>query len=184
MINSNLEGFMITNITKLDNLVNNAITKFNENEIYLLKNDVNERGICSKFAVYLEYEIRNDNELSEYNVDTEFNRGYNGDDSAVKRLNEEPISIDLIVHKRGYDYAGIGYDNLICMEMKKVKNREGYRDDEERLRDLTDPDKGFWYKIGYMIRISQKKCKLEIKNLFIGGKLIEKDKIPTNLFGI
>lgn len=148
---------MITNIDELKSIVNNVIRSFNKNETYLLKNDTSERNICSKFATYLENEIQKRNEFYEYTVDSEYNRGYNGEDSAPKELDGKKISLDLIVHKRGYDAKGIGYDNLICIEMKKVGNNEGYKNDELRLQKLTDPNGNFYYKMGCMIRISSKK---------------------------
>ena len=48
--------------------VKNAYLQFLKNDGYLLENDVNERSITHKFAVYLE------NEFSEWDVDCEYNR--------------------------------------------------------------------------------------------------------------
>ena len=90
--------------TRLKQIVSNAIKAFNDNELYLLENDLSERCICAKFAFYLQDEITRSDSYQDYIVDVEYNRGAMGKDYAPKRLhdNNTPITVDLIVHKRGY----------------------------------------------------------------------------------
>ncbi len=102
---------------KLQNLIEEAIANFNQFESYLIKNDLSERCICAKFASYVE-KIIAQSEFNEYLVDVEYNRGYNGKDFYPNMLYGRKIVVDLIVHKRAYDDIR-GYDNLICIEMKK-----------------------------------------------------------------
>lgn len=86
---------------------------------YLLENDVNERSISHKLAVYLEEKFR------DWNVDCEYNRHYD----EVKRLDmsdcraEAPtlkdteaktVFPDIIIHRRSTD------DNLLVIEIKKT----------------------------------------------------------------
>lgn len=151
---------------KLKSIVDKAICKFNQNEKYLLNKNLSERCICSKFAVYLEREIKLSN-YPNYEVDVEYNRGVDGDERSPKRLNDK--NIDLIVHTRGYDEIH-GYDNLICIEMKKFNNKRGTKgieDDEERLRGMTNYGYGFNYKIGFMIIADIKNNKLFDSNTFL-----------------
>lgn len=101
----------------------------------------------------------------DYDVDVEYNRGAYGEDLSAKIIEDKRIVVDLIVHKRGYD-CETGYDNLICIEMKKSTDRRGCNDDEERLRKMTDYSYGFNYKIAAMILVNMKERKLEIKRVF------------------
>lgn len=155
---------------KLINCVYEAIERFNSSEFYLIKNNISERSICSRFAKYLENVI-SCSEFSEYIVDVEYNRGYNGDEQAVKRLQGKNITVDLIVHKRGYNPQS-GFDNLICIEMKKADAPKGkIKADEKRLDMLTQNEYGFCYKAGFMIIIESNPQidihRLTVKTVFL-----------------
>ena len=60
-------------------VLNTAITNFNRAEQYLIKNDLSERCICSKFASYLERALVG-SPFEDYVVDVGYNRGYDGKD--------------------------------------------------------------------------------------------------------
>ena len=152
------------NIISLEDCVPAAIRLFNNNESYLLKNNLSERCICARFAMCLSSVIENTN-FSSYYVDVEYNRGALGDTRIAKLLDGRKIYCDLIVHKRGYD-ENIGFDNLICIEMKKSTSRVGTAADEERLRQLTSWERGFRYKLGYMIIIDLDETILKIKQIY------------------
>ena len=94
-----------------------------------------------------------------------------GHDRNPKRLHDDLITVDLIIHKRGYDNE-MGYQNLICMEMKKSTNRIGCGADEARLQKMTDPDYGFNYKTGFMIVADMRKKELTIKSIFCNGEQV------------
>lgn len=152
----------------LYNIVKQAIEEFNVQEKYLIENDLSERCICARFAMNLTH-ILQETEYRNYIVDVEYNRGADGHERSIKRLDNIPITVDLIVHKRGLD-CQYGYDNLLCIEMKKVKNRCGCDNDETRLSKMTDSLHGFCYKLGVMIVINDKENELQIKSLFVSGK--------------
>jgi len=153
---------------KLRKIVEDAITNFNNREFYLLVNDLSERCICAKFAIYLQDEISTSNAYKDYVVDVEYNRGARGKDYEPKRLpnSNARITVDLVVHKRGYSEQirqhgvrqVVGYSNLICIEMKKPKTsievRNSISRDKERLTIMTRNSQGFGYSIGFMIFIS------------------------------
>lgn len=136
---------------KLKAYVEAAIADFNANEQYLVRNDLSERCICAKFATYLEKQIQQ-SDFRDYVVDVEYNRGYMGEEHAIKHMNGRNIVVDLIVHKRGFDRQA-GFDNLICIEMKKGYKRADYSNDKERLRILTGRYDGFRYLAGFMIEV-------------------------------
>ena len=161
--------------TRLKRIVDNAITIFNNNELYLLENDLSERCIYAKFAIYLQNEISASYDYQDYVVDVEYNRGARGRDYEPKRLpnSNTQITVDLVVHKRGYSdqvhqpgvRQVIGYSNLICIEMKKPRNsinvRKSIAKDRERLTIMTRNSQGFGYIIGFMIFINNDSLSIE-----------------------
>ena len=148
---------------KLKQLVENAIRNFNDSEEYLISRDLSERCICSKFAMYLDKAVQR-SEFGDYHVDVEYNRGAEGSEYNPKSLENKKIVVDLIVHKRGYD-INYGFDNLICIEMKKSGNKD-IEKDEERLETMTRTTSGFYYKIGLMLVVDMKQHSLRIHKEF------------------
>ena len=152
------------NTMSLDGLVPEAIRIFNEKEKYLIENDLSERCICARFAMCLS-DVLEGTRYRDYCVDVEYNRGALGDTRIAKILDGRKIVCDLIVHKRGYDEQR-GFDNLICIEMKKSSSRVGTAKDENRLRAMTSLSRGFQYKLGYMIMIDLKNNELHTEHIF------------------
>lgn len=149
---------------ELKNIMVNAIDSFNREEDYLIKNDLSERCICARFAMHLTSALQA-TAYSDYVVDVEYNRGADGIERSTKRLYDSPITVDLIVHKRGYGDI-YGFNNLICAEMKKSTDRRGCADDEARLKNMIDHDFGFCYITGFMIIVNMENCILEIKEQY------------------
>lgn len=135
-----------------------ALLKINDN--YLLKNDVNERSITHKFAIYLEQVFGR-----EFDVDCEYNKDIIGEDR-IKRLyfsNREgtikysDVYPDIIVHKRGRrDH------NLLVVELKKsTRSMEEIRHDLEKVKCYTE-DNGLnqlAYQYGAFIKLYCKQNK-------------------------
>ena len=119
------------------NILETAINKFNENDLYLIENDLSERCICGRLACYIQQALMT-SQFSEYTVDVEYNRGAKGKDKSPKFLHDKLIVVDLIVHKMGH--TEYGFDNLFCVEMKKSNSRYGYNSDKARLKDMTNYD--------------------------------------------
>ena len=155
---------MNDNKIKLKAIVDKAIVSFNAKEEYLIRNDLSERCICSRFMLHLTNALKS-TKYSDYVVDVEYNRGADGQERNIKRIDNSPITVDLIVHKRGYD-CNNGFNNLICIEMKKSSDRRGLNDDKERLRKMTGYDYGFCYKTGFMIVIDMENKALVINEQF------------------
>ena len=131
------------------NLVERTIRRFNRQEQQLLENDLCERCICARFAMYLERALRFSS-FKHYTTDVEYDRGMGGNDYGKKKIYAKDAYLDLIVHKRGKDGFG-GYDNLFAIEMKKQGN--DFEDDKIRLQYLVDNENGFGYRAGFAIRI-------------------------------
>ena len=154
--------------------VNYAIQNFNRNEQYLISRDLSERCICAKFASYLE-KATIPYGFSEYFVDVEYNRGSQGNEYAAKLIDKRHIVVDLIVHKRGYD-ANIGFQNLICIEMKKNYKRPDMSADLSRLEKMTTSRYGFGYKAGFMI-VAVANRELEEYKLHIDYSFYESENV-------
>lgn len=149
---------------ELKSIVDKALNSFNQSEKYLIENNLSERCICSRLMLHLTNALRQ-TEFSDYVVDVEYNRGMDGKERSIKRIDDSPITVDLIIHKRGYD-CDYGFDNLICIEMKKSTDRRGLNADKERLRKMTSYDYGFCYRTGFMIVVDKKNKALVINEQF------------------
>lgn len=152
---------------EIRNILETAINKFNENDVYLIENDLSERCVCSRLALYIQQTLMI-SRFCDYTVDVEYNRGAKGKDKSPKVLHDKKIVVDLIVHKRG-QFEYYGFDNLFCVEMKKSNSRYGYNNDKARLRDMTNYDYGYNYKSGYMVIIDMKNKLLIIESEFLLG---------------
>lgn len=109
-----------------------------------LLNDVAERNLCSRLAIYITPKL-DEYGIIGYFADPEYNRKQGG---RVKTMldNEEniiTIQCDLIVHSRG---RVVKHDNLIAIEMKKSTRHENEMiADRKRLRTLTKESyDGLW----------------------------------------
>lgn len=134
---------------QIEQLLQRTIKLFNKKEQYLIKNNLCERCICARFAMYLE-RVLSRSVFRDYTTDVEYDRGMGGNDYGKKKLFGHDAYLDLIVHKRGYDES-IGYDNLFAIELKW--QGEDFNQDKTRLLALVDNENGFNYRAGYAIRI-------------------------------
>lgn len=176
----------------LTEIVTREIDSFNSKERDLIENNLSEQCICSKFAHYLESPIRKvnrelkqyykDNELNSYgqvcpffHVDVEYNRGYQKHEHYIKQLHDKNVILDLVVHDRRYDQDR-GFNNLLCIEMKKTTNSVGTAADRERLKALTSSQNGYGYSMGFLIMIETRKHyepKLWVAYSYLNGEEYE-----------
>lgn len=132
------------------------------NEKQLIQNDINERTLAHRLAIYLE------SEFPGYNVDIEYNRNVEigehepkyiwnvkeGFENAYKRAIQAHADIkefieqittypDIIVHERGTNSH-----NLLVIEIKKNNNKTDWEIDKTKLIAFTKLDEGYKYKLG------------------------------------
>jgi hypothetical protein len=109
----------------------NALRQLVENDRHLLENDLSERCIASRLAMYMQQVF------PELAVDVEYNR--QGDipkklglpDECANFWDEEGRAFvvpDVIVHRRGPEGP-----NILILELKKTTNRESRACDHERI---------------------------------------------------
>lgn len=113
-----------------------ALQELEENDSVLLENDLSERCITFRLAMYLQ------NVFPEYSVDAEYNR--KGASPKTLRLPEQcanyenndgaPFVVpDIIVHQRGPDGP-----NILVLELKKTTNRSPRDCDRERIHAFRE----------------------------------------------
>ncbi len=116
--------------------LNNAMRRVVDNDRHLLENDLSERCIAARLALYLQAEF------PDHDVDVEYNRL--GDavkrlrlpDECVRRRNRDgdpPAVPDVIVHKRGP--AG---PNILVLELKKTSSPVSRQCDSVRIREFRE----------------------------------------------
>ena len=123
---------------KLGGGVLNALRRFMENDLYLLKVNANERSLSHCLAIYLQ------SEFPTFNIDCEYNR----DGINPKRLphldlypdsedeDAKTVYPDIIVHRRG------STEHLLVIEIKKNSNQSGRDTDLAKLA-------GYRRELGY-----------------------------------
>lgn len=102
-----------------------ALSNLLAKDNYLLAEDLNERCITCRFAMYLQQE------LPYWNVDCEYNRDGNRPKKPCPDSENEKAKIfipDVIVHKRGHKGP-----NYLVMEFKKSANSAGREYDRRKL---------------------------------------------------
>jgi hypothetical protein len=109
--------------------VHAAIRKLFERDAFLLRNNVNERTISHRLAMYMQ------EGFPDWDVDCEYNRNHDN----PKRIplprttvqsddvNARTVFPDIIVHNRNTD------ENLLVVEIKKTTNPEKSAEDLEKL---------------------------------------------------
>lgn len=124
--------------TSIKDAVNSALEQLLIQDLYLISNDVNERSISHRLAIYLEPFF------PEWNVDCEYNRNHDdpkkldiqGRNVCSDDTQATTVYPDIIIHKRNTD------ENLLVIEMKKTTSQE---DDAYDLGKL----KAFKEQLGY-----------------------------------
>ena len=120
---------------------------------YIIDNDVNERSITHKLAIYLQ------NQFTDYDIDCEYNRNMKSPKEIVfiETSKKGKVFPDIIVHKRGEDS-----NNLIVFEIKKCKNDnvtdrylETKKHDIEKLKGYVNnnDEVPLKYKYGFFLEI-------------------------------
>ncbi len=114
------------------NTIETIILAFIDQESLLLINDSSEQSITHRLAILIE------NELSDWNVDCEYNRNQ----QTIKKLmyaispnapvEEKNVVPDLIVHKR------MTPENLLVIEVKKSTNAESDEKDIAKLNAFKE----------------------------------------------
>jgi hypothetical protein len=123
-----------------------------------------ERNIASYIRASLEIFKNINIPLSQYQVDTEYNRI--GVKNTTNKMEKARVIPDIIVHKRGKTKKEIEEANYLCIEIKKIKgfngNVEAIKNKENRKRLKEDlvklkffrGNENFRYKYGVSIVIS------------------------------
>ena len=122
-------------------------------DYYIIDNDVNERSITHKLAMYLQ------NQFTDYDVDCEYNRNMKNPKKItfIERNTRNRVFPDIIVHKRGEIS-----NNLIIFEIKKCKDDnvtnkylENKKHDIEKLKGYVNnnDEVPLKYKYGFFLEI-------------------------------
>lgn len=157
-----------------------------QNEKKLIQNDINERTIAHRLAIYLE------SEFPGYNVDVEYNRNIEigehepkyiwnvkeGFEKAYQRAIEAHSDIkefieqittypDIIVHERGNNAH-----NLLVIELKKNNNKSDWEIDKTKLIAFTQQNEGYKYKLGiHLVIYIDREWKNPSYDYYIDGEL-------------
>jgi len=148
---------------EVENKLELALNVLRANDGFLLQNNVSERSIAHKFALYLTILFPS------YDVDCEYNSNVEADSKKkyIRLLKESAahygllhkdekdaeivyrnVFPDIIVHKRDSNKH-----NLLIIEIKKSSNSKGCDYDIEKLRKYTSPDdnNNFNYPFGVLV---------------------------------
>ncbi len=127
---------------QLTRIFKTALSKFFSIERDNILNNISERNLCGRLAIYLEQAQKSEG-LEGYFADVEYNRKDGKIKTIIDEQNHElSITCDLLLHSRGKKNK----DNLIAIEMKKAsQSHHELEQDRIRLRSMTKPiDSGIY----------------------------------------
>lgn len=113
-----------------------ALQRLGDEDALLLENDLSERCIAARLALYLQPEFTGHKVDVEYNRAGEIKKRVPLSEECDTRKNREgnPLAVpDVIVHHRG-DNA----ENILVLELKKTSNPAGWDCDRERVRAFRE----------------------------------------------
>ncbi len=165
---------------EIEKLVNQSLSDLYNNDSFLLKNDVCERSITHRLAIYLQNNISKlrDTAINRLDVDCEYNRNKPGELYAPKKLifdteelckqvainfgqqSEKLLEVscypDIIVHRRGDNDS-----NLLVIEVKKESSQIKDSHDINKLKAFTKKDNynKYDYSYGVFIKLDMHKAR-------------------------
>ena len=113
------------------NRLGNALESLSQNDRHLLENDLSERCIASRLAMYLQAEFPDHSVDVEYNRQGDIPKNLGLPDECANSWDEHGRALvvpDIIVHRRGPDGP-----NILVLEVKKTTNRNSRACDHERI---------------------------------------------------
>lgn len=156
---------------QLKKLLKQAIKKFYDNDIILLKDiEGMERSCVFRIGIYLQELMNNHSEFDNLNLDCEYNKS----NTEVKCLNEQHVIPDLIIHKRNLDNLTTN-NNIMIVEFKGWWNRE-HKQDIEKLEAFTNSHDVYNYQLGVFISLSNSYEELKPR-YFKNGKEINENEL-------
>jgi hypothetical protein len=176
---------MPVSMKQLQDIFENSLTEFFENEFQGILDGVSERNSCGRLAIYMQAAVAASG-LRGYWADTEYNRKQGGQVKSIldHEMRVIDITSDLILHGRG---AVVGEDNLIAIEMKKAQAPRREKDaDRARLRAMTKVSyDGVWsndgtthpehvcgYKLGVYIELNNRTRRARVEYYMSGEKTV------------
>jgi len=149
--------------TELNKVVT-ALREFFAHEIYLLENDLGERTLTHRLAVYIEKQFSgwqvdcNYDRLGERTLRLPHGTIVSTDDHLGKS-----IYPDIVVHQREIP------NNLLAVEVRKASNHQPVEHDQHKLQALTDPHIWFAYRIGVLLTLA--KQNVAMSEVYVGGMI-------------
>jgi hypothetical protein len=135
---------------ELISIVKKALDELYQGDADLLDRQVHERSIVFRFGLYF-YELLKNSSYSKLDLDFDYNR--NMCDSKRTPRFPDGIYPDLILHKRRSNR-----DNILALEFKTYWNKS-HETDIYKLRDLTNPQQQYRFKLGIAIILGKRREK-------------------------
>ena len=152
---------------EIEGKVNFALDIFYVKDKYLIDNDIHERSMTHKLAIYLEELFK------EYDVDCEYNKNISESkkihdiESEIQKIrkiekDEYKDSVvvfpDITIHKRGNKLK-----NLLVIEVKKDNAIKNNKEEIDILKLKAYTSKGLNYRYGIYINLKNSREKVVIK---------------------
>lgn len=160
---------MPTNI-RLKKLLKNAIEEFysNDNELIAVKGM--EQACVFRIGLYLYNLMQRDNELSQFDLDCEYNKSNKG----AKILDDVKVRPDLIIHKRNLNNDIPNQKNTLVVEFKGWWNKN--LNDIDKLKKFTDERYNYLYPLAVWIKLG-KTSNETIFRYFKNGQEVEENDL-------
>ena len=148
---------------KIEELIIKTCKELYKKDRYLIEKNICERTIVFRFGIYMQEFMNKDNSFKNYDLDIEYNK--NLDERKSTSNNPNGRYVDLIIHKRGYNYS-----NLLCIEFKK---KIISKVDRTKIDELMSPMEVYQYKYGATITFKTDRVIYFIKSYMGGWRMKE-----------
>ena len=129
---------------EIKGLLEKALVRLYDEDVALFQLNAHEQALVFRFGLYFQ-ELINSSRFKELTLDMEYNK--HGENKKILPSRLKGIRPDIILHERENDE-----NNILAIEFKKFETTN-FESDYEKLKELTNPNGDYKYKLGVFIQL-------------------------------
>ncbi|MUP36809.1 hypothetical protein [Labilibaculum euxinus] len=135
-------------IRQLNNITTNALNQLYGNDLDLVSRGGMERSLSFRFGLYFHNLITDNDWLSDFNIDLEYNK--NGNDTKRTMRRPRGVQPDFTLHRRGNND-----ENILIIEFKGYWDRRNRQFDRSKVEDFVNQNATYRYGLGLLVELNE-----------------------------